>query len=283
MTDLQLGGEPYAVSQLGEARIAAPDLQPSQNQVHVEFVGIDYEPGAVVRYSYELAGADSRWSAPREQQSVSYAALRPGTYRFLVKAVTSEGIESAVPAEVDFVVLAPIWRRWWFVSTAATFAAALVLAAHRYRLAHVVSLERMRTDIATDLHDDIGASLSQIAILSEVARVGGDGCGPAEPLERVATLARELVDSMSDIVWSIRSEPDGWDALVRRMREFAFDVLGSQGIAFDLRTPPSLDGVRISLQLRRQLFLLFKECIHNAGRASLARHCGSRRTPGGAS
>ena len=93
-------------------------------------------------------------------------------------------------------------------SLALALAIALVFAAHRYRVTQMVNLERMRTAIATDLHDDIGASLSQIAILSEVARVGGNGQGrPGEPLERVATLARELVDSMGDVVWSIRSEP----------------------------------------------------------------------------
>jgi ligand-binding sensor domain-containing protein/signal transduction histidine kinase len=268
ITSLRLGGEDYAVSQLGAERIAAPDLNPSQDQVQVEFVGIDYEPGAVVRYSYKLEGADTSWSAPRDQQSVSFAALRAGTYKFLVKAVTSDGAESVSPAEVDFVVLAPIWKRWWFMSLMATALATLVLAAHRYRVAHIVSLERMRTDIATDLHDDIGASLTQIAILSEVARVGGDGRGPSEPLERVGTLARELVDSIGDIVWSIRSEPDGWDSLVRHMREFALDVLGSQGIDFELRAPSSQDDVHLTLQLRRQLFLMFKECVHNAARHS---------------
>jgi signal transduction histidine kinase len=138
-----------------------------------------------------------------------------------------------------------------------------------------VSLERIRTTIATDLHDDIGASLSQIAILSEVARVNANGEGranghghAAEPLERVAVLARELVDSMSDIVWSIRSEAHGMESLIRRMREFAIDLLSSQGIDFELRTPPLGKNVELSLQARRQVFLIFKECIHNAARHS---------------
>jgi signal transduction histidine kinase len=129
----------------------------------------------------------------------------------------------------------------------------------------------MRTAIATDLHDDIGASLSQIAILSEVARVGADGQNRAgEPLERIASLARELVDSMGDIVWSISSEPHGMDSLIRRMREFALDLLASQGIDFELRTPQTREDVELTLHARRQLFLIFKECIHNVARHS---HC----------
>jgi signal transduction histidine kinase len=144
-----------------------------------------------------------------------------------------------------------------------------VFAAHRYRVAQAVSLERIRTTIATDLHDDIGASLAQIAILSEVARVNANGQGrPGEPLERVAILAREVVDSMGDIVWSIRSEAHGMESLIRRMREFAIDLLSSQGIDFELRTPQLDKNVELSLQARRQVFLIFKECIHNAARHS---------------
>jgi len=269
ITDLRIGGGTYPVSQLGETRVSPLELKPSQNQLQVEFVGLDYEPGEVLRYSYKLEGADSNWNPPRNQHAVNYAALTGGSYRFLVKAVTSEGVESASPAEIDFTVLPPIWKRWWFESLAVVLLAALVFAAHRYRLSQMMSLERMRTAIATDLHDDIGASLSQIAILSEVARVGGNAQGtPGEPLERVATLARELVDSIGDIVWSIRSEPHGMDSLIRRMREFALDVLASQGIDFELQAPPTGENVHLSLQARRQLFLMFKECINNVARHS---------------
>ena len=269
ITDLRIGGEPYPVSQVGEARVSHLELKPSGNQLQVDFVGIDYEPGDILRYSYKLDGADSAWSPPRSQHTVNYAALSDGNYHFAVKAVTSDGVESAIPAELDFIVLPPVWRRWWFEGLALAFAIIAVFAAHRYRVAQAVSLERIRTTIATDLHDDIGASLSQIAILSEVARLNGNGHGrPGEPLERVAILARELVDSMGDIVWSIRSEAHGMESLIRRMREFAIDLLSSQGIDFELRTPQLGKNVELSLQARRQVFLIFKESIHNAARHS---------------
>jgi len=186
-----------------------------------------------------------------------------------VKAVTSDGGESPVPARLDFTVLPPVWRRWWFEALAVALAAAAVFAAHRYRVAQAVSVERIRTAIATDLHDDIGSSLAQIAILSEVARVNANGAGrPGEPLERVAILAREVVDSMGDIVWSIRSEAHGMESLIRRMREFALDLLSSQGIDFELRGPEMGKTAELGLQARRQVFLIFKECIHNAARHS---------------
>ncbi len=268
ITDLRAGNEIRPISRVGETRIVLSPFQPSDNHLQADFVGIDYEPGDVVRYSYKLEGADSQWSVPRTQPDVSYAALTAGHYRFLVRAVTADGVESATPASIEFSVLPPVWRRWWFVGLAVALIAAFAFAAHRYRVAQMVGIERMRTAIATDLHDDIGASLSQIAILSEVARIGGNGREPSEALERVATLARGLVESMSEIVWSIRSEPRAGESLVRHMREFALDVLTSQGIEFQLRTPQPIDNLHLSLDVRRQLFLMFKECIHNAVRHS---------------
>lgn len=271
ITQLRIAGAPHPVSERGETRISELELQPSQNHLQVEFVGIDYEPGDVLHYSYKLEAADSAWSVPRAQQSVDFAALAAGKYRFLVKAVTAGGAESSAPAEIDFTVLPPVWKRWWFETAALLLAAALVFAAHRYRLLHLVNLERMRTAIATDLHDDIGASLSHIAVLSEVARaaVGGENRRAQESLDRVAVLARELVDSLSDIVWSIRAVPDGFDSLVSRMREFALELLGSQRIDFELRSFKGEPGAQdLGLHLRRHLLLAFKECIHNVSRHS---------------
>jgi signal transduction histidine kinase len=262
------------VSPRGETSISRIELEPSRNQLQVEFVASTGEPEDNLRYAYKLESTDSDWSPPRRDHLINYAALAAGKYRFLVKAVNSDGLESAVPAEVDFTVLPPFWRRWWFEALALAALASTVYSLHLYRVSHIVKLERMRTTIATDLHDDIGAGLSQIAILSEVARaaVSTEDQLPQESLQRVGALARELVDSMSDIVWSIRSEPDGFDSLVRRMREFAIDLLVSQGIGFELRAPQPADNVYLNMEARRQLFLMFKESIHNA-----ARHSGCSR------
>ncbi len=271
ITDLRVGGVPYPLSQLGEKWVSQLELRPSQNELQVEFVGLDYEPGEVLRYSYKLDGADSGWSPPRSQLAVNYAALAAGKYRFMVKALTPEGVESTSPAGIDLTVLPEVWRRWWFQVLAVLLAAALAFGVHRYRLTQMMNLERMRTAIATDLHDDIGASLSQIAVLSEVARAGvkGESGRTQESLQRVAALAREMVDSLGDIVWSIRAVPDSLDSLVSRMREFGLDLLAGQGIDFELVSPPAgQGGPTLSLQARRHVFLVFKECLHNASRHS---------------
>jgi ligand-binding sensor domain-containing protein/signal transduction histidine kinase len=271
LTDLRVGGAQYPLSHLGETRVSRLELKPAHNQLQVGFVGLAFGAGDGLRYSYKLEGADPEWSPPRSELDVNYAALASGSYRFLVKAVTSEGVESESPASIDFTVLPPVWLRWWFESLAVALLAAMVYGAHRYRVTQAVNLERVRTAIATDLHDDIGSTLSQIAVLSEVARAGvnGENRRTQESLQKVAVLAREMVDSLGDIVWSIRAAPDGFDSLVSRMREFALDLLGAQGIELKLSAEAVGHGERqLSLERRRHLFLMFKECIHNVSRHS---------------
>jgi signal transduction histidine kinase len=144
---------------------------------------------------------------------------------------------------------------------------------YRIRLRQMVELEHIRTRIATDLHDDIGSSLSQIAVLSEVARGPDDtGLDPLAPLGRIATISRELVDSMADIVWSVNPRRDNLLDLTRRMRQFAGEMLVSNGIDFTFDAQGAAVDVTLGVDLRRQVFLIFKECVSNAARHSGAAH-----------
>lgn len=269
VTGVRVAGAAYPVSDLGETALKLPDLRPGQNQVEIEFGGLQFAAGESLRYQFGMEGQNPEWGPLGSGRSVNFAGLRPGSYRFHVRAVDTAGIASARPAIVSFVIMPPFWQRWWFALLAATAAACMIYAAYRYRLRQMVELERVRMRIATDLHDDIGASLSQIAVLSELARIGaGRGGGVQEPLARIAGISRELVDSMSEIVWAISPQRDRLIDLTRRMRQFAEDVLAPRDIAFRLEAPEGEEGLSLGPELRRQVFLIFKECIHNIARHS---------------
>jgi PAS domain S-box-containing protein len=138
----------------------------------------------------------------------------------------------------------------------------------------LIEIEKVRRRIATDLHDDIGSSLTQISILSEVVRRRAAPTEPAEaePLSLIASASRELVDSMSDIVWSINPKKDHLSDLTQRMRHFASDVFTARNIEFRLSVPDADQDVRLGANLRREIFLIFKESINN-----LVRHSGCTR------
>src|SRR5262249_40378764 len=149
------------------------------------FTGVSFAHGAAgLRYQYRLLGAAGEWSEPRAERSVLLGNLGPGDYRLQIRAVTPDGAVSPAPATPAFSVLRPVWQRWWFVLLAAAAAALAAWALHHARVARIVELERVRTRIAADLHDDMSSSLSRISILSELARrrVAGPEAAPAAAL-----------------------------------------------------------------------------------------------------
>jgi two-component sensor histidine kinase len=270
---LRIRGERRPISALGETGISGLVLAATQNQVQVDFVSPHFNSGAPLRYQYRLEDVDTDWSKPSEERSVNFATLPAGSYRFLVRAVTIDGNVTDKPASLAFTVLAPYWARWWFRLLALALLACTIYAAFRFRLGRLLEIERLRTRIATDLHDDIGASLSRIAIMSEVLiqRAGSEKNGLAGQLSDIAGGAREMIASMSDIVWAINPSHDQLRDLVQRMRRFASDVLSARDIEFVFRAPADQD-LKMDADTRRQLFLVFKEAINN-----IARHSGCKR------
>ncbi len=266
---LQIAGVDYPLSVFGESLVEGPELDSNRNQIQIDFFGLSFASGGALTYRYKIEGLDRDWSAPTPQRTVNLR-LSPGRYRFLVEAITSDGTRSPAPAQISFTILSPVWQRWWFIAIVAMFAGLLIFLFERYRVARLLELERVRTRIATDLHDDIGASLSRIAILSEVAKqqIEPGRKEIAGTLTEVADSARGLVDSMSDIVWSIDPRKDSLKDVAQRVRRFASDVLEAKQIEWELNLPPGLENIKLAPEVRRHLFLILKEALNNVARHS---------------
>ncbi|HEX8248936.1 MAG TPA: two-component regulator propeller domain-containing protein [Pyrinomonadaceae bacterium] len=271
--DLRVNGETIKkLSELGETAVEQLDFNSEQRQIQIGFFALGFGTGETLRYQYKLEAAD--WSEPSAQRTVNLN-LAPGSYNFLVRAVNAEGVASENPARVSFTIARPVWQRWWFMLLAAVAVSFLIYALYRYRIAQVIKLERVRTRIATDLHDDIGSSLSKIAILSEVVRQRNgsnqtEKDSKIEPLEIIANTSREMVDSMSDIVWAINPERDHLSDLIQRMRHFTEELLDARDIGYQFRVPENLKDIALGADQRREIYLIFKECINN-----LAKHSGA--------
>jgi two-component sensor histidine kinase len=270
ITGLRIAGDAQAVSALGETEIAPVELVADRNQMQIDFVALGFSPGEGLRYQYRLDGAGQDWSPPSEQRSVNFARLAPGRYRFLVRAINADGAMSEQPASFQFTILSPLWQRWWFLAAAAVLLGLALYWLYRYQLAQRVKVERVRTRIATDLHDDIGANLSLIAMASEVARhrARSDDRQMAEALSLISGTSRELVDSMGDLVWAVNPERDHLADLLKRMRRFASDVFSARGIAFRFHAPSDDHDIRLGTETRREVLLIFKEAINNIARHS---------------
>jgi signal transduction histidine kinase/streptogramin lyase len=270
ITALTVAGMSLPTSATGETDIVLGDLSPSRNQLQVDFVALGFAAGEGLRYQYRLEGSDREWGQATDQRRVTFASLSPGRYRFLVRAVNADGLASERPAVVTFTVLPPIWQRWWFLSAAVFTLGIALVGLHRYRLSRVLELERLRTHIATDLHDDIGANLTRIAILSEVARQPLPAVEPNvdAPLSSISRIARESVAAMSDIVWAVTPERDTLRDVVRRMRDHAEEVFELRDVGLTLNVPDDGQSMKLGVQVRRDLYLVFKEAVNNAARHS---------------
>ncbi|HKS27410.1 MAG TPA: two-component regulator propeller domain-containing protein [Pyrinomonadaceae bacterium] len=270
---LFIDGIQRPISELGETELSGLVLEPNRNQIQIDFLSIDFSAGREVRYQYMLEGADADWSAPISQRTVNFANLRHGSYTFMVRAISGDGTTSGRVAKLSFTILPPVWQRWWFFALVSLAASLLIYFIYRVRVRRLIELERVRTRIATDLHDDIGASLSRMAILSEVVKrqTGTNGEKSADMLTEIADSARGLVDSMSDIVWSIDPRRDDLRNVVQRVRQFASDVLEPRGIEWTFTVPEELNRLRLDPEQRRHLYLIFKEAINNISRHAEAR------------
>ncbi len=245
----------------------------SRNNLLIEYVGISFQGENVLRYQYKLEGVDKDWNAPTELRTVNYVRLASGPYRFLVRAINQEGQMSAEPAIMQFYILPPIWQRWWFVSLVAIVIVASGLLLHRLRVRQIAAVERIRRQVATDLHDDVGSGLAQIAILSEVAKRQATSTGDGL-LTEVAELARSMRESMSEILWAVDPRKDHLSDLMQRMRQAAFNLLEADGLPVQFQAPDDTELERVGLRpdQRRQLLLIFKETLTN-----VARHAHAQR------
>jgi ligand-binding sensor domain-containing protein len=267
---VMLAGVEQAMPERGATRVGELQLAPSERNLRIDFVS----PGSLntgrLRYQYMLQPVDSGWSAPGLDRTINYATLAPGQYQFRVRAIGDDDRTSDEPAAVDFVIHPPFWSTPWSMATIFAGLLAAAMSVQQLREHRRQGMAAIRRQVATDLHDDVGSGLSQIAILTEVAKRKAQRDAIVE-LGAVADLARSLRDSMSDIVWAVDPDRDVPMALVERMRQVTFNLLSSSTeVTFQAPADRELARVDLTPDRRRHLLLIFKEAITN-----IARHAGA--------
>ncbi|HKP32294.1 MAG TPA: two-component regulator propeller domain-containing protein [Chitinophagaceae bacterium] len=236
------------------------------NSIGFSFAAATYLNEKKVQYKYMLEGYDHQWSEPVTVNAVNYASLKPGKYSFKVMAANAKGIWSAHPASFDFEIIMPIYLRTWFIVTCLSIALFILYIVRIDRLKQKYKVEKLRLRIARDLHDDIGSALGSINLLSEtanrrLARVDTQQ-EAAATFGKIGSFAQTTLESMDDIIWSINPDKDKVEDLLVRMREFAIPLLEAKGIAFDFQLRAA-DYKKLSMNLRKNVFLIFKEALFN--------------------
>jgi signal transduction histidine kinase/ligand-binding sensor domain-containing protein len=268
---VRVNGRPLATDDLGQTDVPSLALAAEERRIEIGYFALGSIGENDVAFQYRLEGSASDWSDPSPAGSVNFPQLAPGTYRFEVRPVGSDGAPLGNTATVSFHIPPPLWARWWFLSIAAVVLVAAGVLVHRRRVARAVELERIRTSIASDLHDDIGSNLSQISLLTEILRsksLDADSRAVAT-VASISDLSRESVDAMSDIVWAIDPQKDHLTSLTSRMRRFASELLAARDIRFQMRLD-GIEDIEIGADVRRHMYLVFKEALNNVVRHSSA-------------
>ena len=249
-------------------------LASGEDMFSFEYASLDYSSPNRNSYAYKLEGYDHDWVQAGTRRYASYTHLDPGRYDFRVKGTNSDGVWSSNIATIRVEVLPAFWQTWWFLGIILLTGGSLTYGFYRYRLNKLLEIERTRSAIATDLHDDIGTSLTNIALFSDLAQrdVAAGSSEATRRLEKISQTSRSLLDSMNDIVWSIKPENDALEQTILHMEDYAVDLLEDNGIDLHVQIPDELKTRKLPMAMRRNLFLIFKEAMGNILKHAGATH-----------
>ena len=257
-------------------------LDQGVNDLVFEFTALSLVAPENVKFRYRLEGVDKGWVEAGMVRVAHYPRIPPGDYRFRVIACTQDGIWNDVGSSLAFTVAPYFWETTWFRATSVISAAVLlgggVLMASRRRyhrklerLQQQQALERERTRIAQDLHDDLGAGLVEINFGSELAQDPALGMNEVrEHTREIGTRAREMVTALDEIVWAVNPKHDNVSSLATYFCQFAQHFLRATTVRCHLEIASDLPAAPLNAEQRHSLFLAFKEALSN-----LAQHAGA--------
>jgi len=251
-------------------------IAPGLQRFEFHYAGLSFVAPEKMQFQYRLEGWENDWvDAANNKHIAEYSYIPPGAYKFHVRACNSDGVWNQDGASVALVVLPHFWQTWWFHVLAVLAAIALVVGIVLFitrrrmrlkleRIERQQALERERTRIAKDIHDHLGANLTRISLLSQSAH--GELENPkqaAAQLDRIYDTSRELTRSMDEIVWAVNPQHDTLDSLASYLGNFAQEYLVPIHIRCRLDMPLHLPHWPITAEMRHNVFLAFKEVLHN--------------------
>lgn len=246
----------------------------SRNNLSFQFTVIDYSNTVNGNFSYTLEGYDKNEIKASDRSLIRYGNLPPGTYTLKARVFNPDGSLSPVMKQVTITILTPWWQTWWFRLLIIAAAASLMwflirmyyrrkIEQQRIELEKQQAVEKERTRIATDMHDDFGAGLSRIKFLSEKMQISNSsGQDINKDLGKISSYSDEMAEKMGEIVWALNTKYDTLGDLIAFCRSHASEFLSTKNIQLKFEDNIDHDN-RIQGEVRRNIFLSLKECLNN--------------------
>ena len=263
----------------GPARL---EIGPGHRQFEFRYTALSFVDPDRVRFKYQLEGLDPDWVDAGTRRVANYGHVPPGAYQFRVMACNNDRVWNQKGAGLAFRVQPYFWQTGWFLGLSTLLAAAAVAGSVRLvlmrrmrlrleRLRQMHAVERERTRIARDIHDDLGAGLTRISLLSSLAeRALPDPQRTVEHLANVSNAVREITRSLDEVVWAVEPGNDTLDHLATYLCHYAEEFLQEASVRCRLKVPSILPAVALASDWRHDLFLAVKEALNN-----VAKHAGA--------
>jgi ligand-binding sensor domain-containing protein len=246
-------------------------LNHDQNFISIEFAVLDFVPKLKHSFAYMLKGVDPGWVNAGSRTTAFYTDLRQGKYTFFVKASNADFVWSQ-PISLSIIVLPAWWTTWWFRLIVVIAVILIGIFIYEYRVNQLLKIERIRYDIASDLHDEIGSNLSSISVDGQMLlRSNTLNQIERELSSDISKTAMETIDAMRDIIWFINPKNDAGEDIIFKMKETAAKLL--VGLEWSFNSSPGIRLDLFSLEVRRNIFLIYKEVLTNVIRHSAAKKC----------
>jgi len=255
--------------------LSALRVPSTARKIEFQFTAPTFTSPEKVRYRYRLAGLDTEWSEPSANRSVSYSPLKPGSYRFEVAACDSNLVWSPLVASLPVEIVPAWWERWWARALATLMGGALLVVAVRYwshqrlkaRLLQLEAgrrLQNERARIARDLHDGLGAGLTQVGMMAEELSEEGGGVDEMKSYSaRIAGRVRDLARDLDAAVWSVSPKNDTLAALCGYICQYAIEYFRDTPVRCLVHVAPDIPTVPLSPEDRHHLFLMAREILNN--------------------
>ncbi|MEA5139709.1 sensor histidine kinase [Arcicella rigui] len=253
-----LGGKsvPYQGEQI--------DLQRNENNLSFTFSPLNFSPIAKNQYRYRLVGINKDWVYNGSNNTLVLIDLPPNTYQLEVAIGTNHGVWSSKPFKMSFNIQPSFVETIWFKILILTLVALIIYTFYRYRINQLLKIEQLRTEISADLHDDVGATLSSISILSTLVQHQVQDSPTAQKyLNTILEDTSSLQNKLEEIIWSLRSDRDTVGQLTARIRRIGSEIFEAKGINYEFEVDDSIAHLKLSMDFRRNLLLIAKEAVNN--------------------
>jgi signal transduction histidine kinase len=279
---VEIQGESQTTNTLRSSLPERITVPANREHLEIHYTSINLEaprlrPGALkrARFKYRMENHETAWTDAGDSRTAPYSKLPPGDYTFRVKACNEDGIWNETGAWLAIKVLPPFWRQWWFLAGATLCMLGVIVSGVHYvstqrlqrqlaDLRQQQALEKERARIARDIHDQVGASLTQVSLLGEMVESDKDSPEEIEAHGRqISQTARETSRALDEIVWTVNPSNDTLEGLANYLCKYAQDYLTVAGLKYRLEEPPQLPATTISPEVRHNTFLAAKEAITN--------------------